>query len=274
MSFSIVTWRSCIASSSAACVFGGARLISSARRRFAKIGPGRNSNSARALVEDRGARHVGGHQVGRELDAREPERARPGERAREQRLREAGVVLEQHVPVGEQREQDELERVALADDGLLDLVEDRAPPGRGARRAPSQAPPASSTSAPIRASGSPGPMRSVGLRPVGAQQLPRLVAEQLARAARGGGRARRRGSRRGGSPRRRAGSAAGGGGGGRRSRRRAAARARCGSAPAGAAAARRARAARAPGGTARAARLAGAARRVSEASAIAASTIT
>jgi hypothetical protein len=42
---SIVTCRSCIASSSAACVFGGARLISSARRRFAKIGPGRNSNS-------------------------------------------------------------------------------------------------------------------------------------------------------------------------------------------------------------------------------------
>ena len=43
--FSIVTWRSCIASSSAACVFGGARLISSASRRLAKIGPGRNTNS-------------------------------------------------------------------------------------------------------------------------------------------------------------------------------------------------------------------------------------
>ena len=43
---SIVTCRSCIASSSAACVFGGARLISSARRRFVKIGPGRNSKSA------------------------------------------------------------------------------------------------------------------------------------------------------------------------------------------------------------------------------------
>src|SRR5215216_4452056 len=32
-------------SRSAACVFGGARLISSTRRRFAKMGPGRNSNS-------------------------------------------------------------------------------------------------------------------------------------------------------------------------------------------------------------------------------------
>ena len=44
---SVVTCRSCIASSSAAWVFGGARLISSARRRLVKIGPGMNSNSAR-----------------------------------------------------------------------------------------------------------------------------------------------------------------------------------------------------------------------------------
>src|SRR5215218_6504610 len=42
---SIVTCRSCIASSNAACVFGGARLISSASSRFVKIGPGRNSKS-------------------------------------------------------------------------------------------------------------------------------------------------------------------------------------------------------------------------------------
>ena len=43
---SVVTCRSCIASSRAACVFGGARLISSARRRLAKTGPGRNSKDA------------------------------------------------------------------------------------------------------------------------------------------------------------------------------------------------------------------------------------
>ena len=46
------------------------------------------------------------------------------ERARHQRLRQAGVVLDQHVAVGEQPEQQQLERVALADDGPLDLVED------------------------------------------------------------------------------------------------------------------------------------------------------
>ena len=48
---SVVTWRSCIASSSAACVFGGARLISSARRRWVKIGPARNSKSPLAWFQ-------------------------------------------------------------------------------------------------------------------------------------------------------------------------------------------------------------------------------
>src|SRR5215210_1346542 len=42
---SIVTWFSCIDSSSAACVLGDAWLISSTSRRFVKTGPGRNSNS-------------------------------------------------------------------------------------------------------------------------------------------------------------------------------------------------------------------------------------
>src|SRR5215211_4409477 len=42
---SIVTWSSCIDSSSAAWVFGEARLISSTSSRFVKTGPGRNSNS-------------------------------------------------------------------------------------------------------------------------------------------------------------------------------------------------------------------------------------
>ncbi len=45
---SAVTWCSCIASRSAACVFGGARLISSARRRFAKTGPAGTGRRHRA----------------------------------------------------------------------------------------------------------------------------------------------------------------------------------------------------------------------------------
>src|SRR5262249_26675383 len=40
-----VTWRSCMASSSAACVLGGVRLISSARMTLANSGPWRNLNS-------------------------------------------------------------------------------------------------------------------------------------------------------------------------------------------------------------------------------------
>src|ERR687886_1775637 len=42
---STVTCCSCMHSSSAACVFGDARLISSTRRRFANTGPGLNSNA-------------------------------------------------------------------------------------------------------------------------------------------------------------------------------------------------------------------------------------
>ena len=45
MGAAAVTWLSSIASSSAAWVFGGARLISSASTTFAKIGPSVNSNS-------------------------------------------------------------------------------------------------------------------------------------------------------------------------------------------------------------------------------------
>ena len=42
---SMVTWRSSIASSSADCVRGLARLISSASTNWASSGPGRNSKA-------------------------------------------------------------------------------------------------------------------------------------------------------------------------------------------------------------------------------------
>ena len=68
-----VTDCSCIASSSADCVLGVARLISSASTMLAKIGPRWNSKRLPPLVldDDVGADDVGRHQVGRELDARE-----------------------------------------------------------------------------------------------------------------------------------------------------------------------------------------------------------
>ena len=62
------------------------------------------------------------------------------ERARDERLREARVVLDQHVPVGQDREQHELELGALADDRPLHLVEHgrraRADLLQGERRSP------------------------------------------------------------------------------------------------------------------------------------------
>ena len=69
-----VTLRSCIASSSADCVLGVARLISSASTMCAKIGPALELEVPPAvgvLDDDVRADDVGRHQVRRELDARE-----------------------------------------------------------------------------------------------------------------------------------------------------------------------------------------------------------
>ena len=67
----MVTWRSCIASSSALCTLAGARLISSARIRLANTGPFLMRNSPSFGIVDQRANHVGGQQVGRELDPME-----------------------------------------------------------------------------------------------------------------------------------------------------------------------------------------------------------
>ena len=89
------TWRSCIASSSAACVLGGVRLISSASSRFVNTGPGRNASSPPRSVHRAG--EVGRQHVGRELHAAELEPERPRDGAGEQRLGDARRALEQHV---------------------------------------------------------------------------------------------------------------------------------------------------------------------------------
>ena len=82
-----MTCCSSIASSSALCVFGPARLISSASSTWANTGPGWKTKASRAALVDADADQVGRHQVGGELRAREAQaRARPRARAR-------GVVL-------------------------------------------------------------------------------------------------------------------------------------------------------------------------------------
>ena len=77
-----------------------------------------------SLVEDRRPGDVPGHQIGCELDAREAHRGHLRKRAGDQRLGQAREILDQDVSVREYAEQDELERVALADDRAFELGQD------------------------------------------------------------------------------------------------------------------------------------------------------
>ena len=116
--------RSCIASSSAAWVFGGVRLISSASSRLVNTGPALELEMALAgavvFLQDLGADDVARHQVGRELDAAELQVQRLRQRAHQQRLAEARHAFEQAVAAGEQADQQLLDDVVLADDRLRD----------------------------------------------------------------------------------------------------------------------------------------------------------
>ena len=71
VSWPIVTWRSCITSSSALWTLAGARLISSASSRFVNTGPERGRELAGLLVVDPRPDEVRRHEVRRELDALE-----------------------------------------------------------------------------------------------------------------------------------------------------------------------------------------------------------
>ena len=93
--------------------------------------PGTKLEVAGALVEDRRPGDVGRHEIGGELHAREAQADHLRERTGHERLGEAGVVVDQHVAVGEQPEQHDPQRVALPDDRALDLVEDGVGAGAG-----------------------------------------------------------------------------------------------------------------------------------------------
>ena len=98
---------------------------------FAKIGP-RMKRMTRLpgraiLLDDLGAEDVGRHQVGRELDAVEPQVDRLGELLDEQRLGQPGHAAQQAVPAGEKRDQDLADDALLADDRLAELAFE--PPG-------------------------------------------------------------------------------------------------------------------------------------------------
>ena len=88
------------------------------------------------LFDDVGARDVGRHQVGRELNAAEREVQRAGQRAHQQRLGQAGHAFQQAVAAGEQGDQHLLDHVVLADDDArklcFDLLDRGAEAGDGA----------------------------------------------------------------------------------------------------------------------------------------------
>ena len=96
-------------------------------------GPSRKRKSrapVRAVLLDHvGAGDVGRHQVGRELDAAEGEVQRPAERADHQRLGQARHAFQQAVAAAEQRDQQFLDHLGLADDDLGQLVDDLLPGG-------------------------------------------------------------------------------------------------------------------------------------------------
>ena len=115
-----VTRCSSIACSSAAWVLGGVRLISSASSTLVNTGPGTNRKRrwpvVGLLLEHVRAGDVGGHQVGRELDAVALERERLREARDERGLGQAGHADEQAVAAREQGDQQQLDHRLLADD--------------------------------------------------------------------------------------------------------------------------------------------------------------
>ena len=111
---------------SAACVFGGVRLISSASTMLAKIGPWHEAERPLAgrvvLLDDLGAGDVAGHEVGSELDAAELQVQGPGQGGHGQGLGQPGHADRQAVAAGEEADQHLLDHLLLADDHLVDLA--------------------------------------------------------------------------------------------------------------------------------------------------------
>ena len=178
---SIVTCRSCIASSSAACVFGGARLISSASRRFVKIGPGRKLEVASRWFQiDEPVTSEGIRSGVNWMRANRMPVTCANERAVSV-LASPGTSSSRTWPSARSPSEDELQLVALADDRALDLVDD----GSGACAASSLSSMRARSSAVDGARarlerGAAAPRGPRVARAVGADELPRVVAEHRA----------------------------------------------------------------------------------------------
>ena len=117
----IVTWCSCITSSSADCTLAGARLISSASRKLQNTGPELRLEVALVRAVDARADEVGRHEVRRELHAVEGAAEHRGGGLDRQGLREARHALDQDVPAGEQADEHPFQHLFLARDHAPNL---------------------------------------------------------------------------------------------------------------------------------------------------------
>ena len=134
MRASTVTWRSSIASSSADCVFGDARLISSASTTCANTPPGRNSNSFVPRFHTETPSTSDGSRSGVNWMRLRGRGDRARDRLGERRLADAGHVLDEEVAFGEQADEREPDLLALALDDALDVGEERVEERRRRRR--------------------------------------------------------------------------------------------------------------------------------------------
>ena len=79
------------------------------------------------FFDDLGAGDVGGHQVGRELNAAEGQVQRLGQRADHQRLGQARDAFQHHVAAAEEANQNFVDDMFLADDDLAELFQNPFP---------------------------------------------------------------------------------------------------------------------------------------------------
>ena len=117
----IVTWRSCITSSSADCTFAGRAVDLVGEQEVAEDRAELGVERALAGAVDARADEVGRDEIGRELDAREAAAEHAGRRLDRQRLGETGHALDQQVALREQADEHALEHRVLAGDDAADL---------------------------------------------------------------------------------------------------------------------------------------------------------
>ena len=110
-------------SSSADCTLAGARLISSARTRFANTGPHSMSNSSREGRQTRVPTMSAGTRSGVNWSRANDPPITSASVDTVKRLRQPGHALDQAVAPGEQADHRPLDHAVLADDDPLDLEE-------------------------------------------------------------------------------------------------------------------------------------------------------